>query len=459
MKNFNLFFKKSFISFLCLAILLASFPASVFAVDETIRVDNGNNVTADKLPTGSSSDKIENPNGGMVDLTPSGNTGSTGGIDIKSTPSTGTLPDATRDSSGNITTNSDTSDLDSLISESYPNAEFTIEDFAPGDSSVSSGSSGSSASSVSGAKSLDEIIPTQSTSKNKSSSALTDGVSCAVSSALAKGITGLVTKGISTIFGSATEPEVPVDPTNHKSKEIGSLVVWGVPILPSWDAIAFCLANIIITYVADSTISWIQSGFKGKPAFVDDPTKLFKDLADYQMNDFISTLQSGLLCENSKSQVTSALIRNYTSKYSTEGKCALGALEEGVTDMINRTAGSFTYEGWFAVSQNPNNNAVGQYLKGQSEYQRQIATRQGTIKSELDQNNGYFSWRSKDGTDKGKIITPGTAIQTQLEQRLNLAPGRLVLAQKFDQVVSTLVNYLIKTALTETLGAVRKASN
>ena len=333
--------------------------------------------------------------------------------------------------------------------------------FNPADSTVSAGTSGSSGSSANSINKPDEddIWATQDTGEDQGSEALSEGTSCAVGQILANGISGIVSKTVSTIFSAITGKPVPVAPEVHESKEAGMLIVWGIPVLPSWDAIAYCLANVIITYVADSTIAWIQSGFKGKPAFVDDPTKLFEDIADYEMSTFIEGLQDGLLCDDFSSQVTSALVNEYTNDYQSSSKCALGELESGVTDIVNGVAGSFTYDGWFNMSQNGNNNAAGALLKAQDEYPKWIAAKQTEMRSELNQNKGYRSFRAADGTNKGKIVTFGSVIETQLSNTLKLAPERLVLAEKFDQVVSTLVNYLIKTALTETLGAVKKSSN
>lgn len=450
MKNFNLFFKKSFISFLCLTILLASFPASVFADSLKITEYNGSTVGGDEIPIGSDptfkaegGTKFTNSFGATT-----GNTGSSGG-----TTGTG--------GSNTFTpTNKNSDDFGFSVGEVTSNQAIqsqTSFNPATGDGSVES-SNNSSVNSIN-KPDEDDIWATQETGSSAESGAISEGVSCAVGKILANGISGIVGKGVSTIFSTITNKQVPVDPEDHKSKEVGMLVVWGIPILPSWDAIAYCLANVIITYVADSTIAWIQSGFKGKPAFVDDPTKLFEDIADYEMSTFIEGLQDGLLCDDFSSQVTSALVNEYTDDYQSSGKCALGELESGVTDLVNGVAGSFTYGGWFNMSQNQNNNAAGALLKAKDEYPKWISAKQGAMKSELDQNKGYRSFRAADGTNKGKIVTFGSVIETQLSNTLKLAPERLVLAEKFDQVVSTLVNYLIKTALTETLGAVKKVSN
>jgi len=371
MKNFNLFFKKSFLSFLCLVVLSASFPVGVFAA----------------VLTGT---EVYNKN-----------------------------PGASTNSGGTV-----------------PSAGFKKTKELYGD-----------------------ILPTQQNSSSAESGAAADAISCAVGDILASGISGIATKAIDTIFGAITNQEVPVDDPQQKHKSVGMLVVWGVPILPSWDAIAYCLANVIITYVADSTIAWIQSGFEGKPAFVDDPTKLFQDLADYEMSNFLSGLEDGLLCDNFSSSVKSALVNNYTSDYQTDGKCALGALEEDVTGLVNGTANYFSYEAWFALTQNPNNNAAGSYINAVDESQRVIKARKDAVNKDLDRNDGWYSWVQKDGANKGKVVSMGRTVQTVFEQRLNLAPGRLVLADKFDQVISTLVNYLIKVAITETVGAAKGISN
>lgn len=421
MNNFNLFFKKSFISFLSLAILLASFPVSILA--QTGGLQNAN----------TSSDDAFNQQG-TADTQP-----------LQRTGFSDTL----------ITDDAQKSSVKS--DQAIQGAGFNTSLSNPGATT----GSGSGASSVGEKKELyGKILPTQPEESGAESNAAADAISCAVGDILANGISGIVTKAIDTLFDSilgTTKKEVPTEPVVHVDKEVGTLVVWGIPILPSWDAIAYCLANVIITYVADSTIAWIQSGFEGNPVFVDDPTKLFQDLADYEMNNFLETLEDGLLCDNFSSSVKSALVNNYTSDYQSSSKCALGALEEEVTGLVNGTANYFSYEAWFALTQNPNNNAAGSYIKSYNESQRLIQARQNSVSKDLDRNDGWYSWVQKDGVNKGKVVSPGKTVQTVFEQRLNLAPGRLVLAEKFDQVISTLVNYLIKVAITEGLGAAKGA--
>ncbi|MEN9605006.1 MAG: hypothetical protein RJB39_691, partial [Candidatus Parcubacteria bacterium] len=76
---------------------------------------------------------------------------------------------------------------------------------------------------------------------------------------------------------------------------------------------------------------------------------------------------------------------------------------------------------------------------------------------ELGWNKGFLSFRRCDdktpNADKSKcpITTPGTLIQGQLEKTLGIPKDRLVLAQKFDQVIAVIVDQLISTALNKIL--------
>jgi hypothetical protein len=343
----------------------------------------------------------------------------------------------------------------------------TVEDFTRPTITIRGGSSasnpGASTNSLDQQKEVDpsrnNILPVQGSTEADSAEAdaLTEVISCSAGAIVGNFLTATISKGLDAIFGSLLETEVPVEDAPHRSKEVGSLVIWGIPVLPSWDAVAYCLANAIIVYVADSTIAWIQSGFEGKPAFVDDPTKLFQDLADYEVSNFLENLGGGFLCEPFEAYVINSLVNDYTGGYSQQGKCTLDQVQGNVESFIS--GDSFSYDVFFATTQNPANNPYGSYLMARSEAQNRIQLGIGPIKEELDWNNGYFSWRAKDGPNAGKVVTPGNVIETQLEDRLGLAPDRLVLAEKFDQVISTLVNYLIKTALTETLGAIKSATN
>jgi len=271
-------------------------------------------------------------------------------------------------------------------------------------------------------------------------------ITCSIGSVLANTLKSFIYSGLSKLFDlvPGLSFEVPVKDAPPRYKEVG-LSLFGFPILPSWDSFAYCLANATIQYVSDSTIAWIRSGFEGKPAFVDNPTRLFEGLANYEAENFLEGLGDGFLCEPFQAQVVMDLVSNYQPNYNRYGKCNIGSGE--LESFLNGT--KFNYDTYFNVTQNPANNPMGAYLLAESEMRNRIQARVGPVKLELDWNKGYFSWKD----EMGNNVSPGSAIQSQLEKTLGLPKDRLVLADEFDEVISELVNQLIKVALTETLGA------
>lgn len=303
------------------------------------------------------------------------------------------------------------------------------------------------------------LTPTASQSQgSKEVNAASEAISCTVGGLLANALNAVVSAGVSSAISlipgveSVAKPQVPTNDVDSNNAEVG-YTFFGIPILPGWNSIGYCLANTIIIYVADSTIEWIQSGFEGKPIFADDPTKLFQDIADYEMSDFLGTLGDGFLCKPFEPFVTLSLVDSYTSSYSDSGKCTLDSAQGNVEGFFS--GDSFDYNTFFAVTQNPANNPSGAFLLANDAAQNKISVSVGTVKADLELGSNFFSWRVKDGPNAGKIMTPGKLVNETVAKRFNLDSDRLVLAEKFDQVVSSLVNQLLKTAVTESFGAIR----
>ena len=79
--------------------------------------------------------------------------------------------------------------------------------------------------------------------------------------------------------------------TNSKSGTVISAEFGGFGgsaiVFPSWDSIAYCIVNEMITYIANSTIAWVKGGFEGNPAFVDNPGQFFQDVANMEASSFL----------------------------------------------------------------------------------------------------------------------------------------------------------------------------
>jgi hypothetical protein len=247
-------------------------------------------------------------------------------------------------------------------------------------------------------------------------------------------------------------PKVPVENkvlelTNEKieknSKKVAEKeVATGIlDIIPAMDAIAYCLVNEVIRYVADSTITWIEGGFEGKPVYVSDTNKLFQDILSQELDGTINEIGNGILCEEFQVNIQLSLLESKRDRLLPV--CTWDRAKDNVSNFINND--TFNFDLWERYTLNPNNNPLGAYLKSSIVANDRIDSKEKRILLELDWGNGFWSWQGANGS----VTTPGSIVQSKVERALNLPEDRLVLADEFNEVITVLVNELIKTAVHE----------
>lgn len=259
---------------------------------------------------------------------------------------------------------------------------------------------------------------------------------------LASMVTGLGKQLFSSTLGSvgvaALNPlAVPVVDVNYTQKEVGAGPT------PSWDKIGWCIANTVIQYISESTIEWIKNGFNGNPVFVDNPEKLFEDIAKDTIDVFIDSIGDGILCERFALNITMAL-RNHNQK-KIPPACTLQKAMANFDRFF--TGEDFSFEMFDYVTQNPQNNYVGAYVSAQGRIAQAIADRANTTAKELDWGSGFLSWKD----DEGRTVTPGKVTVEVFGKNTMLASDRLVLADELDKVLDALIEQLIKSVATEIL--------
>lgn len=236
-------------------------------------------------------------------------------------------------------------------------------------------------------------------------------------------------------------------------------------VAPSWDSIAYCIVNAMIAYIADSTIEWINSGFNGNPAFLSNPDSFFKQLADDEAAGFMQSLAYGAnnICELFKATIVLTTVRQYSgNNYGNYNTGYGGCTFDNGSQILERfTSGDFIQGGgwntWYQLSQNRSNNPYDVYFNVNDELTKLINKTLSSANRELGWNNGFLTFKKcSDPKDKTTCtaITPGKIISDQVTKTLNLGTDRLILADKFDQVVTALVNQLITTALGRALESV-----
>lgn len=267
------------------------------------------------------------------------------------------------------------------------------------------------------------------------------------------------------------------------------------------DSVAWIIANLVIERMSAATVNWINSGFKGTPAYVTDPTKYYSDLGNKIAGQYIfSNPNLNFLCGPISARVRLALAQNYIND-NRIWQCKLTDAYGNMQDFLN----DFDKGGWekfFTMTQNPTQNPIGAYVLAQSELSAEIATRQGQKKEELSWGNGFLSFKNcarwepvPQQTGLGTIVgdtvdpitgipqdtlpadtrsalersltvdtpdgplslgngsgqkcaeeridTPGSVIQKKLNDVLNIGNDKLAVADEINEIVSALLNQLV----------------
>lgn len=282
-----------------------------------------------------------------------------------------------------------------------------------------------------------DIYPQQKP-KEPTTEAATEAGTCVMEQLVAS----LAKKGFSKFLDKAASVLVnfnlvPVYVPGLENKEVGT----AGGLAPSLDSIGYCMLNSTIQYISEATIKWINSGFDGNPVFVDDPTRIFKDLKEDTLDAFVDSFGNGILCKNFDVDVRLSLVIKERAK--NKYNCTY---DRAIANLQNEP---FSFEVFAEVIQNPMSNRIGAFLTLDAEYLAIKDERNDTLTKELNWGRGYLSWKDK----SGKTVTPGTVVEGLTEQYLKLPSERLILADEFDEVLNALIDQLIKVAVQETLGS------
>lgn len=261
------------------------------------------------------------------------------------------------------------------------------------------------------------------------------------------------------------------------------------------DAFAFGFMNYAIQRMTASTVNWINSGFRGSPAYVTNPAGFLKSTADLTVGAFIqSDPRLNFLCGPIQSQIRIALINSYTQN-NLMWQCTLTDAIGNMQDFLD----DFDRGGWdkfFEISQRPQNNPIGAYIMAESALNNQLTQKLNLQQQELNWGRGFLSFKKCTLYDGGadptsvdlldianggsgnrvdendelnqiappKCIreetqTPGAAIEGQLNNALGAGLGRLQVADEINEIVGALLTQLANKALGGLLGLSRRGSD
>ncbi len=279
------------------------------------------------------------------------------------------------------------------------------------------------------------------------------------------------------------------------------------------DGIVTNILKQVVHQITGSIVNWINSGFEGSPAFLQNPGSFFLDVADQITGDFLAKGNGGPLselCSPFSIDIRLALAFKYRPRVQQRYTCTIGKIIENSKNAIagasinGFTAGDFRQGGWPAfvsLTTEPQNNPFGAYLVAESELSLRVANAQIGKKEEISAGRGFLSWRDPKCTAENKkkkaaneakvsskidqnpsagaewsdhteggyngaitdyqmniadcpIQTPGSVIAGTLDKQLGVPADKLNLADEINEIVDALFAQLVTQVLQAGLGGV-----
>jgi hypothetical protein len=274
--------------------------------------------------------------------------------------------------------------------------------------------------------------------------------------------------------------------------ELGLSAIGGtsVPVSYIWktfketflDCIVWATTTVFIQDITDSMITWIQSGFNGNPAFVQNPEKFLGDVRERAVSMFVDELVNdlnndlgGLLCTPFKRPIIQAIITIHSpSRYERDIQCTL---DDAIANLDGFLDGDFSQGGWNGWIKLVDDNPYSQFITVERELDSRIASAVGAADKKLLFGDGFLSWESQicfayyeDGSqaaefdinktsieemreqdpdidsfecNPSEIKTPGSVINTQLNEQLGSPRRKFEVADEVNELITALMQYLV----------------
>ncbi|HVV38796.1 MAG TPA: hypothetical protein VHD31_00525 [Candidatus Paceibacterota bacterium] len=233
---------------------------------------------------------------------------------------------------------------------------------------------------------------------------------------------------LGSIFGALSGQVNVNDSSTHANQQTDSIL----------KCVTMALARIAIDKITNDTVNWINSGFEGKPAFVQDYNKFFNDVADQAAGSVIEGSNLAFLCSPFQLKVRIAIAQSYARRNNAPS-CTLS----GVVGNIEKFAGGdFSQGGWpglISFTTMPTNNPFGAYMYGQVAIEGARGSAVLASTQELNNGQGFLCAKDKDGN----CVTPGSAILGAFNANVQSTLNELNLAQSIDEIIGALTNALI----------------
>lgn len=169
------------------------------------------------------------------------------------------------------------------------------------------------------------------------------------------------------------------------------------------DPLAYTVAKIALGSLTKSVVNWINSGFSGSPAFVQDLNATLLTAGDTEASRFIDEFTKSGALQNLpwRDEVAQAVLSGYlrsTSRdsFSLENPDTLSQVSSDPEGFAR--GGDFTKGGldaWMSLVLNPANSPRGLFEASRDTLNSRVASVKGEKVAEINRNNGFLSFRGK----------------------------------------------------------------
>ncbi len=228
------------------------------------------------------------------------------------------------------------------------------------------------------------------------------------------------------------------------------------------NGIAWTLAKQTLSRMVSGIIDWVNSGFEGRPAFVQDLQGFLVEIMDQVAGDYINYIVGGdsFVCSPFRLDIAAALDLRYR-----QARAGRTASPQGCTfsDMVGNIeqflAGNFTqgggWENWINLTSNPTNTPLGSLLAAEAELNIRLVNAAGQELEIVRWGQGFLSSQicesvsGPGGTQENCFISnPGQVINQQLNEALGSSFATLVEVDEWNELVTALFGQLAQRAVT-----------
>lgn len=307
------------------------------------------------------------------------------------------------------------------------------------------------------------------------------GVACFLEAKVEAFVAGLLSRVEAIPEGMVTKStdltSVPVIDAN--SPKTSKSIETSNALMKSKDCIRDVVAKIILDWIADETVTWIQGG--GEPGFVQNWDTFSKDAFNVGVGEVINNSSLKFLCSPFRAQVKMSFLP--VQRFQHQISCTLDQITGNIENFYN----DFSNGGWLAYDRmwEPQNNYFGAYMMASDEALVRAMEKRNAALNEAVASKGFLGVKkcvevNQDGVDECieetcpddvasceesckqaacisyKIITPGDAVGTAVGQAIT---SDSTWAANIHSWVAAIVNAVINRLTKEGLSLMKRSDD